>query len=120
MELPNIPINEPITDKTVTDIWISWFLTIWQRVSEPWKTDEDYQGQSTLVAGTIVVSAEVLTNEMNIILSPITSSGNAGFLSYTLSVNLDPILSTFTITSSNGSDDRTIYFELREPTTERT
>lgn len=112
MALPNIPLKNPLIEdnKLITWEWASWIRILWLRIGEPWKTNTDYIGSTSLVLGTVTVPSQVLNANILIFLNPQTSSVNAGFLSYVI----DVANNQFIITSSNPLDDRVINWEFRE------
>jgi hypothetical protein len=68
------------------------------------------QGVATLVAGSVVVGNTSVTANSRIFLSRSTSGGTLGHLSYTISAG-----TSFTITSSSGSDTSVINYQIFEP-----
>lgn len=68
-------------------------------------------GQATLVGGTVVVSNTVVTANTRIFLSHANTSGTLGHLY----VSARTAATSFTITSSSGTDTSTVNWLLIEP-----
>lgn len=68
------------------------------------------QGSSVLVAGTVTVANTSVTANSKILLSRSTAGGALGHLSYTVVAG-----TSFTITSSSGTDTSTVVWEIVEP-----
>lgn len=68
-------------------------------------------GTSTLVAGTVTVSNTTITASTRIFLSGNNSSGTAG----SLTVSARSVGTSFTITSTDGADTRSVAWVLFEP-----
>ena len=111
MAIANLPTLSKVLseDGTLSRDWVAWLRTIWQRVSEPWKYHQDRGGEVTLSGGTVVVPNTRVRTVSKIHLTAQNSSVNAGFLSVAIIAE-----TSITITSSNASDDRRIFWEIRE------
>jgi len=68
------------------------------------------QGVNTLIAGTIIVNNNLITQNSRISLTPQNSAGTPGFLS----ISLIPSVG-FIINSTSDTDDRDIFWQIWEP-----
>lgn len=109
--LTETPVREPITPTgmQVSRVWWLWFVSVFTKINETWRVSTDYSGRAILSSGTVVIPNTNILSTMNVILSGMNNSVNAGFLSYTTVDN-----TSITVLSTNASDDRTIYYEIRE------
>ena len=111
MAIANPPTLSNLITKEgrITFDWESWFRAIWQRINEPWKYDSERSGTATLSSGVIVIANARVQAASKIHMTAQTASANAGFLSVAIVAG-----TSITITSSNASDDRVIFWEIRE------
>ena len=103
------PYDEQI-GKVFGSRWSAFFRDAYKILKEPWKYDATYSGTATLSSGTIVVNNTNVKASSKFLLTAQNTSANAGHL-YISNINAG---SSFTIASSDGSDDRIVFYEIRE------
>jgi hypothetical protein len=77
------------------------------KISFPTGGASDVVGNATLVGGTKVVATKAITANSIVILTPKTAGGTPGTLVYSLQAG-----TSFTITSSSGTDTSTVSFAI--------
>lgn len=110
--LPPYPQYSKISDKTGTVLfdWLNWFSTLQIHVSKLLnRYDSNKSGLAILVAGTVTIANISVNANSKLRMTAQNVSGTAGFLSVAFTVGVG-----FTITSSSGTDTRTILYEIVE------
>lgn len=104
------PKATPMVDKAMllTSSWVKWFNGLGLDLIRSMSSyDPAVAGSVTMGAGTVVVANTKITATSVIRLNAQNVGAGAGFLSVVLNVGVG-----FTINSSNGSDNRIIFYEI--------